>query len=249
MDCEFCAVTTAFGGKYRNRPQEEVLAELRGLRPFEGRFILKNCVFFVDDNIISNRAYARELLPRLAEFKLKWFGQASMNIAKDPEILQLCQRSGCIGLFIGFETLSDESLRAMGKRTNHPQEYLEVVRRIHDHGIGIDASFVFGLDGDDEGVFDRTLEFVARARIEMAYYSILTPYPGTRLHERLTQEGRILTGIGRSTTPATWSIGLGPLRPINCWRAITGSLKESFSLASIFRRLWGTTAYKPFSTR
>ena len=105
-----------------------MVAELRSLRPFEGRFILKNCVFFVDDNIISNRAYARELLPRLAEFKLKWFSHASMNIAKDPEILQLCQRSGCIGLFIGFETLSEENLRAMGKRTNHPQEYLEVVQ-------------------------------------------------------------------------------------------------------------------------
>ena len=106
---------------YRNRPREEVLAELRNLRPFEGRFILKNCVFFVDDNIISNRGYARELLPRLAEFKLKWFSHASMNIAKDPEILRLCQRSGCVGLFIGFETLSDENLRAVGKRTNHPQ--------------------------------------------------------------------------------------------------------------------------------
>ncbi len=193
LDCEFCAVTTAFGGKYRNRPHEEVVSELRGLRPFEGRFILKNCVFFVDDNIISNRAYARELLPRLAEFKLKWFSHASMNIAKDAEILRLCQSSGCVGLFIGFETLSEENLRAMGKRTNHPREYLEVVHRIHDHGIGIDASFVFGLDGDDEGVFDRTLEFVERAKVEVAYYSILTPYPGTRLHQRLTQEGRILT--------------------------------------------------------
>ena len=102
IDCEFCAVTSAFGGRYRNRPQDEVLAELRGLRPFEGLLTLKNCVFFVDDNIISNRAYAREFLTRIADFKLNWFGQASMNIANDPEILKLCQKSGCIGLFIGF---------------------------------------------------------------------------------------------------------------------------------------------------
>ncbi len=246
LDCEFCAVTTAFGGRYRNRPIDEVLAELRGLRPFEGRFILKNCVFFVDDNIISSRAYARELLPRLAEFKLKWFSHASLNIAKDPEILRLCQRSGCIGLFMGFETLSDENLIAIGKRINHPREYLEAVHRIHDHGIGIDASFVFGLDGDDEGVFDRTLEFVARSRIEIPYYSILTPYPGTRLHERLTQEGRILTN--------DWSLYdschvVYRPRSLTSDQLLAGyyrALKESFSVGSILKRLWGTTGYKPF---
>jgi radical SAM superfamily enzyme YgiQ (UPF0313 family) len=246
LDCEFCAVTTAFGGKYRNRPAEEVVAELRSLRPFEGRFILKNCVFFVDDNIISNRAYARDLLPRLAEFKLKWFSHASMNIAKDTEILQLCQRSGCIGLFIGFETLSDENLRAVGKRTNHPEHYLEVVNRIHDYGIGIDASFVFGLDGDDEGVFDRTLEFVTRAKIEIAYYSILTPYPGTRLHERLTQEERILSRDWSLYDTSHVVYQPRTFTPDQLLAGYYQVLKESFSVSAIVRRLWGTTAYKPF---
>ena len=246
LDCEFCAVTTAFGGRYRNRSVEEVLGELRSLRPFEGRFILKNFVFFVDDNIISNRAYARELLPRLADFKLKWVSHASMNIAKDAEILQLCQRSGCVGLFIGFESLSDDNLRAIGKRINRPSEYLEAVRRIHDQGIGIDASFVFGLDSDDEGVFDRTLEFVARARFEIAYYSILTPYPGTRLHERLTQEGRILS---RDWSLYDTSHVVYRPRTLTPDRLLAGYyrvLKESFGLGTIFKRLWGTTAYKPF---
>jgi radical SAM superfamily enzyme YgiQ (UPF0313 family) len=246
LDCEFCAVTTAFGGKYRNRPAEEVVAELRSLRPFAGRFILKNCVFFVDDNIISNRAYARDLLPRLAEFKLKWFSHASMNIAKDQELLRLCQSSGCVGLFIGFESLSDENLRAVGKRTNHPNEYLEVVQRIHDHGIGIDASFVFGLDGDDEGVFDRTLEFVERARIEIGFYSILTPYPGTRLHERLTQEGRILTKDWSLYDTSHVVYRPRSFTPDQLLAGYYRALKHSFSLSSIFRRLWGTTAYKPF---
>ena len=233
-------------GSYRNRPHDEVIAELRSLRPFEGRFILKNCVFFVDDNIISNRAYARELLPRLAEFKLKWFSHASMNIAKDPEMLELCQRSGCIGLFIGFETLSAETLRAVGKRVNHPEEYLEAVQRIHDHGIGIDASFVFGLDADDEGVFDRTLEFVERAKIEVAYYSILTPYPGTRLHQRLTEEERILTQDWSLYDTSHVVYRPRRLTPDQLLAGYARVVKESFSLGSIFRRLWGTTAYKPF---
>jgi radical SAM superfamily enzyme YgiQ (UPF0313 family) len=246
LDCEFCAVTTAFGGHYRNRPLDDVIAELRSLQPFEGRFILKNCVFFVDDNIISNRAYARDLLPRLAEFKLKWFSQASMNVAKDSELLKLCQRSGCIGLFIGFESLSEENLRTVGKRVNHPQEYLEAVQRIHDHGIGIDASFVFGLDADDEGVFDRTLAFVERARIEVAFYSILTPYPGTRLHQRLTAENRILTRDWSLYDSSHVVYRPRTFTPDQLLAGYYGVLKEAFSLGSILRRLWGTTAYKPF---
>ncbi len=246
LDCEFCAVTTAFGGRYRNRPLEEVIAELHSLRPFQGRFILKNCVFFVDDNIISNRAYARELLPRLTDFRLKWFSHASMNIAKDQEMLELCHRSGCIGLFIGFETFSTENLRTVGKRLNHPEEYYEIAQRIHDYGIGIDASFVFGLDADDEGVFDRTLEFIERAKIEVPYYSILTPYPGTRFNQRLAQEGRILT---RDWSLYDTSHVVFRPRMLTVDQLLAGYyrvIKESFSWRSILARLWGTTAYKPF---
>ena len=246
LDCEFCAVTNAFGGHYRNRHHEDVVAELRALRPFDGFFTLKNCVFFVDDNIISNRAYARQLLERLREFNLKWFSQASLNIAHDPEMLTLCQQSGCVGLLIGFESLSAETLRAVGKHTNRPQEYLEAVRRIHDHGIGVDAAFVFGFDSDDEGVFDRTLEFALRAKLEVPHYSILTPYPGTRLYRRLQEEGRLLT--------RDWSLydmAHVVYRPKNLSteQLLDGYcrlLKESYSWSSMFQRLWGTTSYKNF---
>ena len=193
FDCEFCSVTIAFGGKYRSRPVDEVVDEVKKLRPFEGRFKLDNCVFFVDDNIFSNRVYARELLTRVADLKINWFSHASINIANDPEMLRLCQNSGCGGLLIGFETLSPSTMKTIGKKPNHPEHYLEIVKKIHDFGVGIDASFVFGFDTDDEGVFDRTLEFVHKAKIEIPYYSILTPYPGTRLHKRLCAENRILT--------------------------------------------------------
>jgi len=246
IDCEFCAVTSAFGGRYRNRPQAEVIAELRTLRPFEGVFTLKNCVFFVDDNIISNRAYAREFLERIADFNLHWFGQASMNIARDPDLLELCRKSGCVGLFLGFETLSSEALAAIGKRVNHPNEYLEVVGRIHDHGIGIDGSFVFGLDTDDAGVFERTVEFVRKAKLEVAYFSILTPYPGTRLHQRLVAESRLLS--------ERWSLYDGShvvyrpktFTPDALLSGYYQALKETFSLTSVVQRLWGTTAWKSF---
>jgi radical SAM superfamily enzyme YgiQ (UPF0313 family) len=246
LDCEFCAVTNAFGGRYRNRPLDDVLAELRRRRPFEGWLTLKNCVFFVDDNIISNRAYARELFTRLADFKIKWFGQASMNVANDPEILRLCRRSGCIGLFIGFESLSPETLRSIGHKPNHPEDYLETVRKIHDHGIGVDASFVFGFDTDDAGVFDRTVDFVLRAKIEVTYFSILTPYPGTRLFQRLQSEDRLLTTDW--TLYDTSHVVYRPktFTPDQLLDGYYGALKEAYTLNSIFKRLWGTTAYKNF---
>lgn len=246
IDCEFCAVTSAFGGKYRNRPLEEVLAELRALQPFDGFFTLKNCVFFVDDNIFANRTYARALLTHITELNLRWFGQASVNIASDPEILKLCRQSGCVGLFLGFESLSPETLASVGKRVNRPAQYLEVVQKIHDHGIGIDGSFVFGFDTDGPEVFDRTLEFVFKAKLEVAYFSLLTPYPGTRLHKRMAAEGRVLSH--------DWSLydaNHVVFRPRNftpeqLLAGYHGALKQVYSLPGIFERLWGTTAWKNF---
>ena len=101
-DCEFCSVTSAFGGRFRTRPLDEAEGEVRALRSFEGLLTLKRCVFFVDDNIVSNRAYAKEFFSRIADLNLNWFGQVSVNIVRDPEILQLAQKSGCRALFIGF---------------------------------------------------------------------------------------------------------------------------------------------------
>ena len=246
INCEFCAVTSAFGGRYRNRPLEEVLRELQGLEPFDGLFTLRNCVFFVDDNIVSNRAYAREFLTRIAERKLHWFGQASVNIASDPEMLKLCQKSGCVGLFLGFETLSPETLASVGKRVNRPSQYEDVVQKIHDHGIGIDGSFVFGFDTDDDSVFDRTVEFVLKTKLEVAYFSILTPYPGTRLYDRFVAEDRILT--------RNWSIYDANhvvyqprnFTPDQLLEKYTKALREIYSVGSIFKRLWGTTSWKNF---
>jgi len=246
IDCEFCAVTSAFGGTFRNRPQAEVLAELQKLRPFTGLLTLKNLVFFVDDNIISNRAYAREFFASIAGLKLNWFGQASVNIAKDPEILKLAEQSGCTGLYMGFETLSPDTIKSIGKGVNKPGEYLDVVKKIHDHGIGIDGSFVFGFDTDDAGVFDRTVEFVLRAKLEVAYFSILTPYPGTRLHQRLTAEKRLLTEDWDLYDANHVVYQPKLLTPDQLLAGYYAALKEIYTVPAIFKRLWGTTAWKNF---
>jgi radical SAM superfamily enzyme YgiQ (UPF0313 family) len=246
IDCEFCAVTSAFGGSFRNRPQDEVLAELKTLRPFTGLLTLKNLVFFVDDNIISNRAYAREFFARIADMNLNWFGQVSMNVAKDPEILKLCGKSGCTGLFMGFETLSPAALKSIGKGVNKPDEYLDAVQKIHDQGIGIDGSFVFGFDTDDGGVFDRTVEFVLKAKLEVVYFSILTPYPGTRLHKRLVAENRLLSEDWNLYDANHVVYQPKTFTPDELLDGYHRALKEVYSIPSIFKRLWGTTSWKNF---
>jgi radical SAM superfamily enzyme YgiQ (UPF0313 family) len=245
LDCEFCAVTTFFGGHYRNRPLDEVLTELRGLRPFDG-FVIPNVVFFVDDNIISNRAYAREFLTRISDLGIRWLGHASVNLASDPELLQLCQRSGCMGVLIGFETLSPEAMRSIGRKSRLRMDYLDAIQKIHDHGIGIDGSFVFGFDSDDEGVFDRTLDFVTRAKIEVPYFSVLTPYPGTRLHERMARENRILSHDWSLYDTSHVVIQPRRLTPDQLQEGYLNAFRQAYSKGCMTERFRGTTAYRPF---
>ena len=93
---------------------------------------------------------------------------------------------------VGFESLSTGNLANMGKTFNTPDNYIDVVKKLHDYGIGVNGAFVFGFDYDDKSVFDKTVEFVIKAKLDVCYFSILTPYPGTRIYSQMLQEGRII---------------------------------------------------------
>jgi len=245
-NCEFCSVTSSFGGKFRNKPVDEVVKEIQNLKQFEGRFILKNVVFFADDNIISSRRHAKELLERIIPYNLKWLGQASVNIAKDDEMLSLCRKSGCMGLLIGFESLSPESLANVGKGFNKPQNYIDVVNKLHDYGIGINSSFVLGFDHDDEGTFERTIDFVRKAKLDVCYFSILTPYPGTVLYSRMVKEGRLIDTDWSNYNTNNVVFMPKLMKPEKLLEGYHQVLRESFSYGSIFKRLWGNGTYKNF---
>jgi radical SAM superfamily enzyme YgiQ (UPF0313 family) len=185
-DCSFCSVTSFFGRTYRRRPINEILKEIETLNH-------KKPIGFVDDNIFGNPKYAKELLRALTPYKIKWIAQASVMIARDDELLELAAASGCIALLIGFETLSSANLVAIGKKVNIVDEYETVIERIHSHGISIHGFFILGLDDDDEGVFERTVSFVQKIRLESAQFAWPVPYPGTALYESLDRAGRIVT--------------------------------------------------------
>jgi radical SAM superfamily enzyme YgiQ (UPF0313 family) len=195
--CSFCAVTSVLGGKLRHRPVAEVEAELEslGIRRLETgrkRDTFHDIVFFTDDNIVGHRSYSRELLRMLSTFNLKWVGQASTNVADNEEILSLLRDSGCMGLAVGFETLSQKNIREVGKGVNRTEEYLDRIRKIHSYGIGLAGNFIFGFDHDDETTFAEVVDFVDRARLDGFYYSLLTPYPGTPFYDQMKEEGRIV---------------------------------------------------------
>lgn len=187
FDCEFCSVTAFYGRKYRKRPVEQVLAELQELRK------ANSFVFFVDDNIVADRRYSLPLFAGMKGMGLKWLSHAPIDFAEDQELLKAAGESGCVGMFVGFESLNQDSLAAMGKVTNKAASYKAYAQQFRDNGIGILGSFVMGCDGDTPAVFEQTLRFCEDARLEAAIFPILTPYPGTKVRQRLEAEGRIIS--------------------------------------------------------
>lgn len=183
-DCEFCSVTSFFGGTYRLRSVDYIEQELS---TFTNRF-----VFFVDDNIIGSPAHAKILFERIKPLKLRWASQSAITIANNDALLSLAAKSGCMELFIGFESLIPQNLQIMEKPFNKIPQYEDSIKKIHDRGITILGSFIFGYDHDTLSVFDDVLNFMEKNRIEAGLFSILTPFPGTRIFKRLEQEGRII---------------------------------------------------------
>ncbi len=180
--CRFCSVAAFNQYHFRTRPIAEVLAELGSLG--------KN-VIFMDDNIVGNPDYARELFAKMIPLKKHWFSQCSIRIAYDDELLKLAASSGCSGLFIGFESLSQDNLDAVKKNFNRAEDYIRIVKKIHSVGIAVFAGFAFGLDCDKPSIFKQTLDFLCRAKIDSLQATNWTPFPGTPLFEEMDSQGRI----------------------------------------------------------
>ncbi len=183
--CEFCVAPSAWGRKPFQKPVEHVVEDIK--RQGAKRLI------FIDLNLIADRKYAARLFTALIPLKVSWFGLSTILIAHDRELLKLMARSGCNGLLIGFESISPRNLQQAHKQFNNPQQYKEVVKLLHRHGISLMACFVFGLDDDDPSVFQRTADFVVDAHIDLPRFAIATPFPGTPFFKRMELEQRILS--------------------------------------------------------
>jgi radical SAM superfamily enzyme YgiQ (UPF0313 family) len=182
-DCEFCCIGQTLGHHYRVRPVQEVIAEIESIDSPH--------LFFVDDALGLNRNEAKKLFTQMIPLRRRWLAQGTVSLAEDLELLGLMKRSGCLGLLIGFESVQKATQNEVIKIKNLRIDFYEAMRRFHGEGFGILGSFVFGFDYENKDVFEQTLEFIMRCRMDVMQLRILTPYPGTRLYKRLLSEGRL----------------------------------------------------------
>ena len=183
--CDFCTIAVTYRHELHKRPIAEVEAEVASIN---GRVVI-----FWDDDIAADREYAKRLFRAIAPYRKWWSSQASIHAGRDDAFLEAAAHSGCKQLFLGLESISQSSMAEVQKGFNRVEEYGDIIRRIHSHGIAVQAGIVFGFDHDTPETFKSTIEFLEQAGVQNATFNILTPFPGTPLFRKLESQGRILT--------------------------------------------------------
>lgn len=231
-NCDFCSIRAFYSTNLRQRPVGEVVAELERLQPRH--------VFLVDDNIFVDIARAKELFRALEPLRVPWSTQVSLDITKDPELVQLMARSGCTIVTIGFESLNEESLLQMNKHWNTKfGGYETAIKRLQDSGIMIYGTFVLGYDHDTTAAFGAAVDFASQNKFMLGNFNPLTPMPGTPLLGRLRREGRMLHDTWWLKDGYTY--GTATFRPAmmtadELTRGCFEARREFYALGSIVKR-------------
>jgi radical SAM superfamily enzyme YgiQ (UPF0313 family) len=194
FDCEFCSVTAMFGHRPRVKTPDQIIAELDGLWQQGWR----GTVFFVDDNLIGNkRSLRKDLLPALIRWRqgkrgFTFYTEASINLADDADLMEMMVAAGFDQVFIGIETPEEASLSECNKRQNQSRDLIADVKRIQRAGLQVQGGFIVGFDNDPPMIFQRQIDFIQESGIVTAMVGLLQAIPGTRLHDRLGLQGRLL---------------------------------------------------------
>ncbi len=235
-DCDFCSVTTFFGHKYRLRPVEAVVECVKSVL----KRTRSNIIFFVDDNIAGNPAYAKELFKALIPLKIRWGSFASITMSNDLELMKLAEQSGCVQLFIGFESIQQENLDNSHKKWVKVENMKNHIKIFHDHGVIIEGSFVFGHDQERKDIFARTAQFIQENGIQVPVFGVLTPYPATRLRKRLEDANRLLPIAADWRLYDAGHVLFKPMHmsPEELEEGLLWIKKYCGSPTSIFKRVW-----------
>lgn len=227
--CSFCAYPAAFGRTVYKRPVKEVVAEIEALNTKH--------IVFPDVNLITDLKYAAELFAALIPLKIMWLGLVTSAVGMDDEMIALFRKSGCKGLLIGFESITQESQEYIHKGVNRVDNYVTLMKKLHDNGILVQGCFAFGGDEEDVSVFDRTVEMIIKAKIDLPRYSILTPFPQTQFYFQLEREGRII-----ERNWAMYDVQHCVFRPKNMTReqleeGTDRAWRATYKTSNIFKRL------------
>ncbi len=184
--CNFCAISHSPGRRvFRVRPLEQVIKEIQK--------IPQKYLLFSDASMTINTKYTKELFKNMKDLNKKFYCYGNANVLfKDEELLNLAQEAGCISWTIGFDSISQKSLDSIGKKTNVANQYISLIKKIHDFGMNVEGSFMFGFDTDTPDIFDSTLDFICKSDLDKAEFHILTPFPGTPLFDEYEKQNRIL---------------------------------------------------------
>jgi len=184
-NCDFCSVSRFFGTRQRHKTIRNIIQEAESCP--------EHYLFFLDDNITFDKVFAKKLFTEMIHLKKGWVGQASINVAKDEELMKLAQKSGCKALLIGFESMGESGINQYRKTLKTIEDNVLAVKKLQHNGILTMASLIFGLDSDTDEVFDLGHEFLVKSRAAFFQACVMTPYPGTEVFKKLKSEGRILT--------------------------------------------------------
>jgi radical SAM superfamily enzyme YgiQ (UPF0313 family) len=228
--CEFCSERLLLGDRYRCRPVPEVIEEVKRC--------CSRSIFFGDSNFGGKRSHAMELMEALIPLKVRWSALWSAYLCSDRPFLELAKRSGLLHVNIGIESINPQTLRGMNKRFNKAGKYDEMLANLRRRGISYSLNFIFGWDGEEEGAFAATLDFLTHHKVPAAYFNILTPVKGTPLYDRMRAEGRITNLEDIDRWPGQNSYIRPPHgTPGTLERNIQNMYRQFYSLRSMFSRL------------
>lgn len=181
--CDFCSTACAFDRKYITKKIDVLINEIKDMG--------SKTILFADDNFNGNKEHTRELLKALVPLKIKWGAQVTYDFGLDEEMLKLAKKSGCVGVFIGFDSISNQTLKNFNKIINNADLYKKSISNIRKNDIMIQGSFIFGNDSDTNNIFKNTLKFILDSKIDAVFLGILTPLPSTKFYSRMKAENRI----------------------------------------------------------
>jgi radical SAM superfamily enzyme YgiQ (UPF0313 family) len=238
FNCEFCNVTVLFGHRPRIKTPQQVIAELNSIYDAGWR----GSIFFVDDNFIGNRKYLKaQLLPALIEWRKDkkgcvFYTEASIDLADDPELLDLMVKAGFDSVFIGIESPDDACLTECHKTQNKNRDLLQSVKTIHKAGLQVMGGFIVGFDSDTHSIFQRQIDFIQQSGIVAAMVGILQAPPGTRLYNRLKKENRVVRAFSGDNVDGTTNIlpKMSPDRLLEGYRSI---MKQIYSPHNFYLRV------------
>jgi radical SAM superfamily enzyme YgiQ (UPF0313 family) len=234
--CSFCSVTTFYHNRFRTRPVEQVIRDVKAARHHGSRYVA-----FIDDNMIGDLDYCARLWEALIPLRIIWMTQCSIQLAEHPELLDLAYRSGCRLVSIGIESTSSSSLHSINKSWNRPERYAKAIAAFRNHGIEVSTEMIIGFDSDDFSVFENTAAFIRDNRIAVPRVHILTPIPGTPLFDELEQSGRIIQRDFGSYTGSRTVFEPIWIEPAELERRYWQLYETIFSWRSIYRRLFPAT--------